>query len=220
MSKPNPYPRPARPRPPLSTVGSENSDGTSSPPVPAPRRSGGGRPGSSLPTWPPPAKTASPPSPIPSKIDQRPPAPLPPPPSSPVPSLPSRDFGTPYRQPDIPPPIAAPPTPPVHSPSPALPNKNQVAFGSCLQQAHDAINKRHEDELHALESFRAHVFFRAKADREYAQELSKINARASKTLAAVSHSSPIIQVLHSIQTLCKPAPSTWFPRLQQVDTLD
>lgn len=191
MSKPSPYPRPARPRPPLST---ENSDGTSSPPVPAPRRSGGARPGSTLPTWPPPAKTASPPSPVPSKIDQRPPAPLPPPPSSPVPSLPSRDSGTSYRQPDMPPPIAMPPSFPVPSPSPALPNKNQVAFGSCLQQAHDAINKRHEDELHALESFRAHVFFRAKADREYAQELSKINARASKTLAAVSHSSPIIQV--------------------------
>lgn len=201
MSRPNPYPRPARPRA-VPTPGSENSDGAS-PPVPAPRR---GARQSNLPSWPPVANAASPPSPAPSKIDQRPPAPLPP---SPVPSLPSRDNGTFSRPPDIPP-VSMSPSPPVPTPTPSL-SKSQAAFGTCLQQAHDAINKRHDDELHALESFRAHVFFRAKADREYAQELSKINTRANRTLAAVSHSSPIIQVLtamlmhvvSTLKSLCK-----------------
>lgn len=199
MSRPNTYPRPPKPRG-VPTPGSESSDGAS-PPVPAPRR-GGVRQSSNLPNWPPVANAASPPSPVPSKIDQRPPAPLPPAPSSPVPSLPSRDTGSFSRPPDIPPATMSP-SPPVATHTPAL-TKSQVAFGSCLQQAHDAINKRHDDELHALESFRAHVFFRAKADREYAQELAKINTRANKTLSAVSHSSPIIQVTGSADTTCFP----------------
>ncbi len=68
-------------------------------------------------------------------------------------------------------------------------------FGQCLQSATDAIGKRHDDELTALESLRFHVFNRAKQDKAYAEELLKTNMRASKKAASVSDpSSPIFQV--------------------------
>lgn len=208
MSRPNPH-RPMKDRPPLPTPGTNDA----SPPVPKPRGRGGGvrQPSANLPTWPPPSADSSPgpPSLPPSRLDQRAPAPLPPTatPAAPSPSssrppapqthghahgsAPSRP-PPPLAHPEPAPSLASPPPP--ASPSSPRPNKNHVAFGTCLQEAHDAINKRHEDELHALESFRAHVFFRAKADREYAQELGKINARATKTLASVSQPSAIVQV--------------------------
>lgn len=157
-------------------------------------------------------------------VADRGPAPLPPssPPSSPMPPAPPRTrtpTAAEQTQPTPPPPRhgslspAGVSSPPIHQQpqSPRFaPRPRQIssenstsggggggggyAFGSCLQEAHEAINKRHEEELHALESFRAHVFFRAKADREYAQELAKINSRANKSLTTISQTSPIIQV--------------------------
>jgi len=67
-------------------------------------------------------------------------------------------------------------------------------FGSCLQACYEAINKRHDDEIRALESLRVHIFNRAKADREYAETLSKINNRANRGLTNVNQSSAIVQV--------------------------
>ncbi len=68
-------------------------------------------------------------------------------------------------------------------------------FGQCLQSATDAIGKRHDDELIALESLRFHIFNRAKQDKTYAEELLKTNMRASKKALSVSDpSSPIFQV--------------------------
>ncbi len=69
------------------------------------------------------------------------------------------------------------------------------SFGQCLPSATDAIGKRHEDELIALESLRFHIFNRARQDKAYAEELLKTNTRASKKAASVSNpSSPIFQV--------------------------
>ena len=207
----------ARDRPPAPVpAGDEQDDGP--PPVPKPRAGprGVGRK-ANLPAWPPPShgvskNAPSSPSPqvLPSRVvaaeQQRAPAPLPPaasssPAPSPVPPVGhSRSVQPQIPPPDLPPPRASLSPPAVVSPPPAQPlpslaaNNNGYAFGTCLQEGHDAINKRHEDELHALESFRAHVFFRAKADREYAQELAKINSRANKTLSSVSQSSAIVQV--------------------------
>ena len=67
-------------------------------------------------------------------------------------------------------------------------------FGSCLQTGFDAIHKRHEDELLALESLRAHIFNRAKDDKEYADKLSKTNVRASRKVANINKTSAIVQV--------------------------
>ena len=69
------------------------------------------------------------------------------------------------------------------------------SFGKCLQGAVEAIGKRHDDELIALESLRFHIFNRAKQDKAYADELLKTNTRASKKAGMVSNpSSPIFQV--------------------------
>ena len=215
MSRPSPASRP-RDRPPPPVPAAEGEEGP--PPVPKPRaaargvgrRTGGGN----LPSWPPPGYGGSSPSPsspaAPTRAagsDHRAPPPAPPPSSSPAPSpVPTARSPAPQtpQQPELPPfrPPISPPVPSGHpqlpSPTPAPPtpgaNANSFAFGTCLQESHEAINKRHEEELHALESFRAHVFFRAKADREYAQELAKINSRANKTLATISQSSAIVQV--------------------------
>ena len=67
-------------------------------------------------------------------------------------------------------------------------------FGTCLQSARDCINKRHEDELKALEGFRAYIHRRAKADAEYAATLGKIGSQASRETASLSASSNIVQV--------------------------
>ena len=67
-------------------------------------------------------------------------------------------------------------------------------FGRCLQQSHEAITKRHEDELLALESLRGHIFHRARADKDYSDSLLKMNQKASKKLANIDQSSAIVQV--------------------------
>ena len=57
---------------------------------------------------------------------------------------------------------------------------SQEGFGVCLQQGYEAITKKHEDELLALESLRGHIFNRARADKEYAESLNRLNQKATK----------------------------------------
>ena len=70
----------------------------------------------------------------------------------------------------------------------------QEGFGVCLQQCYEAITKKHEDELLALESLRGHIFNRAKADREYAENLNRMNQKASKKVHNINQSSAVVQV--------------------------
>lgn len=173
----------------------------SSPSPSLPSRTGGGG-GDQQQRAPPPLPPTQSPAASPGPPHSHSRSPAPPPPSHQPPQLP------PPRA-SLSPSISSPPPPsPPHNrvaPTPAGSGgdgKSGFAFGTCLQEAHDAINKRHEEELHALESFRAHVFFRAKADREYAQELAKINSRANKTLSTVSQSSAIVQVSFKHRQVC------------------
>ena len=71
---------------------------------------------------------------------------------------------------------------------------NGADFGSCLQSARDCINKRHDDELKALESFRVYMHKRAKADAEYAATLGKINSQTAREMAGVGANSFIVKV--------------------------
>eukprot|EP00731_Ephydatia_muelleri_P017671 Em0010g769a len=70
---------------------------------------------------------------------------------------------------------------------------NAADFGSCLQSARDCINKRHDDELKALECFRVFMHKRAKADAEYAATLGKINSQTAREMAGVGANSIIVQ---------------------------
>ncbi len=177
---------------------------------------------SRLPQWPPPAKqdedspppsagaaqpqpvpvprshhrtSLTPPTPTTPRSSHRPPAPLP---DDEQPPLPPRD---------IPPPRPTTPvTPrrdreffrsgssPLPPPVPAAPGTGTENFGSCLQTCFEAINKRHDDELRALESLRVHIFNRAKADKEYAETLAKANGRAARGIANLNQASSIVQV--------------------------
>ena len=166
-----------------------------------------------LPVWPPPAPTdeddcppieAKPridrelkPSPSPRELKSSPKTPQPSPRAERVPHSPLR------TEPQLPPrPITAErdSSSPVHIPasprSPRLPQSPQASkgFGLCLQNCYDAIHKRHEEELKALESLRVHVFNRAKADKEYAETLAKANARASRGIANLTQTSAIVEV--------------------------
>ena len=68
-------------------------------------------------------------------------------------------------------------------------------FGACLQNCYDTINKRHEDELLALESLRNHVFSRARFDKDYSENLAKTNLKATRKMNSISNkSSAIMQV--------------------------
>lgn len=72
---------------------------------------------------------------------------------------------------------------------------NHDSFGASLHNSHEALAKKHEDELIALESLRFHIFNRAKQDKSYAEELFRTNQRASKKAGNVSNpTSPIFQV--------------------------
>ncbi len=80
-------------------------------------------------------------------------------------------------------------------PQPRASTSDGEGFGSCLQNCYETITKRHEDELLALESLRGHVFNRARLDKEYAENLAKTNAKASRKMSNVSNkSSAIVQV--------------------------
>lgn len=116
---------------------------------------------------------------------------------SPTPPLPPR---TELMRPVPKPRVSSPPTSPgTASPSPPVPAAHggpvgQERFGSCLQTCYDAINKRHDEELRALESLRVHIFSRARADKEYAETLAKINQRANRGVANITQQSAIVQV--------------------------
>jgi len=53
-------------------------------------------------------------------------------------------------------------------------------FGTCLLRSPPKIIARHEEELKLLESLHQHMSKRVKADTDYAEQLSKINAAALK----------------------------------------
>ena len=119
-------------------------------------------------------------------------------PSIPLPTPPDRHFSAPIEAQS--PPFITSPAPSSSSaenntmlPVPDL-SSGEANFGSCLQSSYEAISKRHEEELHALESFRGHVFKRQRADKEYAEQLLRIN-QASERAAQFPHSttSPIVQ---------------------------
>ena len=76
---------------------------------------------------------------------------------------------------------------------------SQEGFGVCLQQCYEAITKKHEDELLALESLRGHIFNRARADKEYAESLSRMNQKANKKVQNISQSSAVVQVILMIR---------------------
>lgn len=64
-----------------------------------------------------------------------------------------------------------------------------------MQNNYEVISKRHEDELLALESFRNHVFARSRIDKEYSDNMAKMNVKASRKMGSVSNkSSAIMQV--------------------------
>lgn len=79
-------------------------------------------------------------------------------------------------------------------------------FGVCLQNCYDTINRRHEDELLALESFRNHIFARARLDKDYSENMNKMNMKASRKMNSVTNkTSAILQV--SPIVLAPPDPS-------------
>lgn len=96
----------------------------------------------------------------------------------------------------------ASPTPPTRLPPPLASSSSSSdggpagheRFGSCLQTCYEAINKRHEEELRALESLRVHISNRARADKEYAESLARINQRANRGVASITQQSAIVQV--------------------------
>ena len=85
-------------------------------------------------------------------------------------------------------------TPTSHQMSPVRDQDTPDSFGFCLQSARDCINKRHDDELKALESFRVYMHKRAKADAEYAATLGKINSQTAREMAGVGPDSIVVQV--------------------------
>lgn len=168
---------------------------------------------SRLPQWPPPAKREESESPPPSSAGHAPPVPAPrtsisPPAATRTPPRSFKDKDRPpaplpNEQPPLPPrdvirgPGSEPPASPrISRHPPPRPPAPQVGenFGSCLQTCFEAINKRHDDELRALESLRVHIFNRAKADKEYAESLAKANNRATKGIANLNQGSTIVQV--------------------------
>lgn len=136
-------------------------------------------------------------------------------PSTPVssdpPSLPSRrvvnesskppvDASTPTSRPSIPAtkrPIVKPTESVKHD------STSTEGFGICLQNCYDTINKRHEDELLALESLRNHLFARSRLDKDYSDNMAKMNTKANRKMGSVSNkSSAIMQVCLVAETLC------------------
>lgn len=92
-----------------------------------------------------------------------------------------------------------PPIPPVARRRPMMEQmsesfSSQEGFGVCLQQCYEAITKKHEDELLALESLRGHIFNRARADKEYAESLNRMNQKANKKVQNINQSSAVVQV--------------------------
>lgn len=130
------------------------------------------------------AKMAAPPPPLPRR--DRPPLPM----STAI----ERTFSPPEPQQVFSPPPASPP--PADG-SLLIPDLcHGTNFGSCLQLSYEAISKRHEEELRALESLRGHIFKRQRADKEYAEQLLRINQVSERSSQfSSSTTSAIIQVI-------------------------
>lgn len=112
-------------------------------------------------------------------------------PSFPIPA--ERTFSPPMDVHPMSPPISSPTHNATASDAPDLCHGNK--FGACLQTSYEAISKRHEEELHALESLRGHVFKRQRADKEYAEQLQRINQSCDRAAQFPSSTtSPIVQV--------------------------
>uniref|UniRef100_A0A1X7U1C3 FCH domain-containing protein n=1 Tax=Amphimedon queenslandica TaxID=400682 RepID=A0A1X7U1C3_AMPQE len=127
---------------------------------------------------------AAPPPPLPRR--DRPPLPDPRTFSPPGPQQPYPSEGafSPQQQPSSP------------SSSISAPDlcQNGSDFGSCLQLNYDAISKRHEEELHSLESLRMHIFKRQKVDKEYSDSLQRINQSCERSAQfPVATTSPVVQ---------------------------
>lgn len=77
-------------------------------------------------------------------------------------------------------------------------------FGTCLLKSSPRIIARHEEELKLLESLHQHMSKRVKADTDYAEQLSKINAAAMKACPKDTkggETNSIIQVSRARQCL-------------------
>ena len=118
----------------------------------------------------------------------------------PPPSIPDRTFSpTSSTNSSV---TSPPPEPP--SSSSFVSNYSQSNnFGSCLQSSYEAISKRHEEELRALESLRGHVFKRQRADKEYAEQLGRINQSCER--AAQFPSSTTSSIVQVCVLLCRGA---------------
>lgn len=91
--------------------------------------------------------------------------------------------------------VVSPPLPSPHgSTAPSLEDSN--AFGYSLQSSYEAISKRHDEELHALESMRMHIFKRTKSDKDYAEQLSRINQSCERLGQFSATTSAAVQVCH------------------------
>ena len=112
-------------------------------------------------------------------------------PSNKAKSSASADYEKPFSSPGI---IPVQKLPPTSQLSPVREPDTPDNFGFCLQSARDCINKRHDDELKALECFRAYMHKRAKADAEYAATLGKINSQTAREMAGVGSDSIVVQV--------------------------
>lgn len=82
------------------------------------------------------------------------------------------------------------------SPSDVISGSSPEGFGLCLQNCYDTINKKHEDELLALESFRNHVFARSRLDKDYSDNMSKMNMKASRKMNSVGNKSSAIMKVY------------------------
>lgn len=153
----------------------------SAPPVPAPRRRENTPSSPGLNSSP----AAGPPLPARPRPGNRVSRPPPSEPAPPTPTTPRSIAAAPgvFKLPSIAS-TAAPPAP------------TTEGFGTCLQDTscYDVINKRHEDELLALESLRAHLFNRSRIDKEYAEKLANANLKSSRKVANINQSSAIVKV--------------------------
>lgn len=93
---------------------------------------------------------------------------------------------------------AAPLSPSSETTQPPTMSQRMEGFGSCLQNCYETITKRHDDELLVLESIRSHVFCRARLDKEYSENLLKVNGKVNRKMGNLSNkSSAIIQVINN-----------------------
>ena len=97
--------------------------------------------------------------------------------------------------------ITSPPPEPPSSSSFVSNYSQSNNFGSCLQSSYEAISKRHEEELRALESLRGHIFKRQRADKEYADQLGRINLSCER--AAQFPSSTTSSIVQVCVLLCR-----------------